>query len=1138
MWLTRAAINRPVTITMVVMAFVVLGLSSLARLPIDLYPDIEFPWVVVIAVYPGAGPEEIETLITRPIEDAVSTISGVKNVNSSSEEGVSSVAVEFQLGVNLDTAASEVREKVDAAGFRLPRDMEPPVIQKFSMSAIPVVQFSLSSPRPAQELRRLADDVVRDRLSRLSGVGSVEIWGGDVREILVAVNQGRAEAHGVGLEQIVQTLQAANLNLPSGVIEESRREYAVRAVGEFESVADIREVQLRTPAGRPVALGEIAEVLDTVAERRDWARVDGEDSVTVTVLKRADANTVAVADGVRAELYRLTGQTFDERGYEVVGRPRAENWRQALWHRVRPPRPVERARGLLPQDVTARITLDQSTFIRDALNDLRSQIVMGVILAVLVVFLFLHNFRGTMIVALAIPTSIIAALTPVFFAGFSLNMMTMLALAVTVGILVDDSIVIIENIYRHLKLGEPPKEAAFNGRTEIGLAAIAITLVDVVVYIPVAFMGGIVGMFFRQFGITVAVTSLISLFVAFTMTPMLASRWYREEDARTEGEGARQGAAARLMVAFDRSFAVLRDAYSRLLNWALDHRLAALLTGAIALLAVIGVAVPSRMVLPTGDALPGKAAFQALIAAMAVLGLLAGGRGARPAMAVAGAGALLVVGLLYRPLPMEFFPRVDRGQVMVSVELPAGSSLEATEQVVRQLEAIALDRERFPEVDSVVASVGRGVGGVFGGGGTGALYGGLRVVLVDKLDRDRSDLDIVAELDRLAQQIPGAQISVTSYQGMGGGAAAPISAELTGEDMDELLRVAEEVRRRMAEVPGVVNADVTWRVGKPELRARVDPYRAADRGMTTYQVARVLRAALEGDTTAKLREGANQYDIRVRLREEDREGLRSVENVLVGWGSGPVYAGDVAELTPGTGPTKLDRKNRQRMVAVQADLAKGYGIQNVVTAIERELAGLDMGGVTLHFGGEAEMFREGMGDTLLALMLSIVLIYILLAALFEGYLSPLIIMLGLPMALVGALLAILATGNSFSLVVMIGIIMLVGIVAKNSILLVDYTNTLRARGMGMMDALREACPTRLRPVLMTALTTIFALLPVAVGTSRGGEFRAPMAIAVIGGLSLSMFLSLVIIPVLYTVFDAVGATLTRGLQWVLRKAIP
>ena len=1110
MWLTRVSILRPVTITMMVLAIIVLGLTSLQKVPVDLYPKIDIPFVTITSVYAGAGPQEIETLVSKPIEDSVSTISGVKNVTSTSSEGVSVVAIEFELGTELNTATNDVREKLDAARMDLPRDMDPSVIEKFSISSFPVVEFTLASPMPSKELRRIANDVIKDRLGKLKGVGAVNVYGGDVREILVAVDKRALEGYGLAIGDVVQALQATNLNLPSGSIKEGRREYAVRAVGEYATPQDVRDTTLRTRTGATVYLRDIAEVTDTVAERSSFARMDGVDTVAVTVMKQSDANTVAVSDAVRGELMQLTGQTFDTEGKEVRG--------------------AARKAGVLPPNIDARITNDQSIFIRHTLNDLKLHLMLGSLFAVFIVFLFLHNLRGTLIVALAIPTSIIATFGPMYFAGFSVNMMTMLGLSLCVGILVDDSIVVIENIYRHLRLGDKPKEAAFNGRTEIGLAALTITTVDVVVFVPIAFMGGIVGQFFRQFGLTVAIATLFSLFVSFTLTPMLSSRWFREAEA-VPSEDDYQGRRG-FYAWFDRRYAALHGGYRRLLAWSLDHRLVTVIIGIVVLLASVAVAVawPAGIRSLSSPAairaiLASKVSLVAIIALLSAVGLVFGGKGGRLAMLVVAVASLLVASVAHKQLPFEMFPRVDRGQIQILVELPAGSSLVATDGVVRRLEGFIMDKKRFPELDSLSSDVGS----------SGAANAGMTMVLVDMKYRKRSDLQVVEVVDKFARTVPGAIIKTSAYEAMGGHGGAAITIELSGSDMAELTRVAERIKARVAKVPGTLNVDTTWRVGKPELRAEIDRDRAADRGVTTYQIASALRTSLEGDTTAKYREGADQYDIRVRLREADRQRLDEVTHLIVGYNNGPVYLGDVANVSMSTGPTKIDRKNRQRMVAVESDLQRGFAQGNVEGEVQKAIADIPLGKVSLYFGGESEIRRESFGSTSDALKLSVILIYILMAALFEGYLSPFIIMFALPMALVGALLAIIIAGKSLSIITMIGIIMLMGLVSKNAILLVDYTNTLRSRGVERREALLEAGPTRLRPILMTTLAMIFGMAPVAFAVARGSEMRSPMAIAVIGGLIVSTMLTLLVIPVLYTVFDNVGAFFTGLVRSVLKR---
>ena len=1108
MWLTRVSILRPVAISMFVLALVLLGYQSLQRTPVDLYPDISFPFVTVLTVYPGAGPEEVEDTVTKPIEDAVSGISNLKNVESTSSEGVSVVGLEFYIGTNVDVAASDVRERVASARRSLPRDIDDPVVRKFEVSAIPVVSLAMSSPRPPVQLRKIADDVVKYRLGQLPGVAAATVAGGDIREIQVRVDKGRLDAYGLSISQVNQLLAAENLNIPAGTVKEPAREFAVRAVGQFPNARAIEDVRIPTPGG-VIRLRDIATVSDSVAERDVLTRLNGNDTVALTVQKESGANTVAVVDAVRSELERLTGKQYLERGF------------------------LERLRGgrraaapILPKDVNITVAYDQSQFIKDTLAEVRNSLILGALLAVLVVFFFLHTVRGTFIVALAIPTSLMATFVPVHFAGFTLNMMVLLAMSLSVGILVDDSIVVLENIYRHLSLGEPPREAAFNGRTEIGLAAITITMVDVVVFVPIAFMGGIVGQFFRQFGITVACATLFSLFVSFTLTPMLASRWAKREDVLSEearlqpahaaagagnpGPRANPGGPQRVYHLLDGFYSSLDRRYRQTLAWALDNRLAVMLIGPISL---FGAVLPAAS---------GKTALimSAIIVALSLAGIIFCRPSGRRAVAIV-AGAVLILGHAFKsPLGGEFMPRVDQGQFSLSAEMPAGTSLAASNRVVRRVERALLDKKQFPEIKNVFASVGSSAAGLVSAGSQGANYSELSVVLVDKTERKRTLWQVMEAAHDVGHSLTVADIKTTS-SGMGGrGSEQPLQLELTSDDSDALLRVAEHIKPLMAKVPGTTDVDVSWRVGKPELRASVDRIRAASYGLTSAEIASALRTSVEGSTDTRLREGGKEYDIRVRLRPSDRGTADDIADVIVGTTpAGPVRLREVANLRPETGPTKVDRKNRQRMVAVTGDVLPGYFLSNVRGEIDKAIQNVNLETVTARWGGEVEQQQESSGYLFSALFLSIGLVFILMAALFESLLSPFIIMFSLPMALIGAMLALVITNKSMSIVSMVGFVMLAGLVCKNAILLVDYTNTLRTRGYERNAAVLEAGPTRLRPILMTTLAMIFGMLPTALALGRGSEWRAPMAIAVIGGLIVSTLLTLVFIPTLYTLVD-------------------
>lgn len=1115
MWLTDVSIRRPVFILMVVSALMVLGWRSLRDLPTELNPKVDIPYITITTVYPGTGPEEIENIITRPIEDAVASVNGLKNLNSSSQEGISYVQMELELGTDLDAAAADVRQRVEQARRLLPRDVDPPVVSKLDIGAMPILYMGmLSDKRSPRELRDLADRYIQYRLGKVPGVGSVQVAGGDVREIRVNVDKGRLSAYGLTINDVANAIQSANLNLPAGHISEGPRDYGIRLIGEFASIEEIRQLRLQFPGkgpqGRPLTLNlaDLATVEDTSEERDIITRTNLRDSVGIIILKLGEANTVEVADGVKKEIAALEKE--------------------------------------LPPDIHFVITQDQSRNVKAALRDVTISLELGVLLAVLVVFLFLHNLRGTFIVSIAIPTSLIATFIPMKAFGFTLNQMTMLALSLVVGILVDDSIVVLENIYRHLQRGERPREAAYNGRSEIGLAAITITLVDVVVFIPIAFMGGIVGQFFRQFGITVACATLFSLFISFTFTPMLASRWYRVGEELEAKKG--------FFGFLDRLYHALDEYYRGLLSWALKgsstsfYLLDGWLCGFTSLAMMLGGGflifrgVNSGALLFTllGSALLTSGAWLGAKVAQAFRGENGRDLVHRLAVVLLGVYTLVLVSAWGLPrLGFQFVPPADQGQIITTIELPPGSSMELTNQIARKVEKILIS---VPEADQIFTSVGNIAGGFRNVPEIGRHYAQMSLKLKDKenlLDRllrpfrrgqqkrTRSDQDVAIELRRKMAHIPGAKIVVAPVRGFGG-AAAPIQIELLGKDLEHMARVASQIRNRISTIPGVINTDISLRVGKPEVQVRLDRVRSAELGIDLRTVAMVLRNAFEGDTNAKYRERGEQYNIRVKYRDLDKASITDVGSVVVGNRNGkPIYLRDVAHLSMGAGPTKIDRKNRFRMVLVTGYLAKGYALGNVMQEVSRRIADIPLGDIQMNFGGETQAMRENMAHLLGALGLSVVLVYMLMAALFDSLLHPFTILLSLPMALVGVILALVLAKEALSIFAMIGVIMLVGLVMKNAILLIDYTNTLRRRGYHRDQAVLEAGPTRLRPILMTTTAMILGMLPIALRIGEASEFRAGMAISVIGGLVLSTLLTLVMIPVIYTLFDDLTAKVMR-----------
>lgn len=1082
MWLTELSIKRPVMVAMAVLSLVVLGFWAMMRLPIELTPRVEFPFVVVTTLYPGAAPEEVESAVTEKIEDVVSTISGVRHVISYSQEGVSVVAIQFELWVKSSDAAADVRDKISTIRAQLPEGIKEPVINKIDVLAFPVMTLVVSGERPLKDLRDFVEDEIIQRLDRLPGVSMTRVFGGDVREIQVNVHPERLNAYRLSLVDVVRALSGAHLDVPAGTLRGEIRDLGVRLSGKFRSIQEIRDVPIRFGnramgySGTVVRISDIADVVDTVAERETMLRLNGKEAVGIYVFRHSEANTVEVADAVRSE--------------------------------------VERLNKVLPKDIKLMIIDDQSEFVRDALHDLTVSLILGAFLAMLVVFIFLHDLKGTIIIGLAIPTSLIAAFIPINFLGYTLNFMVMLGLAHAVGALVDDSIVVLENIYRHLEMGELPTEAAFNGRTEIGFAAIAITLVDVVVFTPMIYMGGIVGRFFKPFAVAHVASVLFSLLVSFTFTPMLASMWFKRV-TREELERQPRNAFERLFAGFDLLWRGVERLYGAALDWALRNRALTLFIGNASLVAVIGWIAPMDLRV--------RAVFIALILTSGLL-LALFAKGQRSGIvAFAGVCAVSIL-LIHLPAKFGFIPMMDVGRIYAVIEMPPGTSLSETERAVEFVERKLL---RMQDVEYVVSTIGTTGTAIMGAGGWGHEYAALYIVLTDK--RMRTQSEIAQWLSGwLREQIPAAQISVEEQTGMAR-RGSPIQVEVIGLERRELIALANEIMRRIERLPLLRDVRISWRPGRPEYHFHIDRQRAADLGFSTADVAWVLRTAIEGNTDLKYKEDEDEYDIRIRLSRDSLNDRNGLLNLIVGVGfqNQPVKVSEVAYPVLSSGPSLLERKDRRNLITVSANLAPGIQLGNAQQAIMRAIVDVDRGRNTVHFGGDVELMQENYGYLFSALLLAVILVYMLQAALFNSALLPLSIILALPQALVGALLAIMLTGKGMSMVAMIGIIMLMGITEKNAILLVDFTNTLRARGLSIREAIIRAGQVRLRPIAMTTLTLILALIPVALEFGKAGELRSPMAIATMGGLALSWVLTLFVVPVAYTVLEEVAQSIAN-----------
>ena len=1016
MKLADTSIERPVFATMMILALIVLGLFSFTKLNIDQFPDIDFPYVTVTSVLPGAGPEQMETDVTKKIEDAVNTIGGIEHITSISREGVSFVIVQFKLEVEGRQAAQEVREKIAAVRADLPTDLEEPVVQRIDPASIPMFTLTVSGPRSDKEITTFAKNVIRKRLENVPGVGRVDLVGGAEREIQISVDASRLKAYNLSINDVIQAVAASNLEVPAGNLTQGPRQILLRTMGKYANVSDFNRVIVATPGDKPVYLSDVAQVVDGVKEQTSLTRVNGKPAVGLSILKQSGSNTVRVAEGIQHQLSALEKE--------------------------------------IPADLKITVAQDNSTFIEEEVNDVLFDIFYGGLLAVIVVFLFLANMRSTIISAIALPTSIIASFIIMYALNFTLNMVSLLALSLAVGLLIDDAIVVIENIFRHMQQGETPMEAAKAATAEIGLAVMATTFTIVAVFVPIAFTPGIVGRFFYQFGLTVSVAVLVSLFVAFTLTPMLSSRWLTAADEELENNGSplRRG-----LYYFNYFFQFLSRKYRKAIGWSLHHR-KTVIFGSIAV----------------------------FVSSFFLMGLLG----------------------------TSFFPDTDESEFNIGIHAAPGSSLEQTATIGSYIQNVL---ERQPEVTTTLLTIGAGNDPV--------TTGNILVKLVKKNERTRSVWLIMNYLRENLRNTPGVNISYGT-QGGPGGNQKPVVMSVRGDNMATLKTIADRVENVVRTTPGAVDIENSLETSKPEVRIRIDRDKASDLGVNVAQIATTARALVDGYVATKYQEGDEQYDVRVRLRKEDRTSFENVNNLSIksnkAIGNGEnllVPVSYVADIRQSSGPSQINRFDRQREIRVDANLS-GRLLGEVLGDVQNRTDRLALPpGYNVAVVGQGQMQSESFMNILLSLVLAVIFVYIVLAAQFESFTYPFAIMLALPMSLIGAVLGLLAFNSAISMMSMIGIIMLMGLVTKNGILLVDYANVLRDRGQERTEALINAGATRLRPILMTTFAMIFGMMPVAFAMSEGSEFRAPMGQAVIGGLITSTLLTLFVVPVVYSVLD-------------------
>ncbi|MFT3914728.1 MAG: efflux RND transporter permease subunit [Anaeromyxobacteraceae bacterium] len=1002
----KTFISRPVFTGMLVLAVVVFGLSAYPKIGVDQYPKVEFPFVTVVTVLPGADPETIEEQVTKPLEEALNTVTGLDTLRSVNVENVSQVIVRFELERNADVAAQDVRDKVQATLSKLPREIQTPIVQKLDLGSLPIVTLAFSAPVPIEELTRLADDVLKPSLQQVAGVGSVDVLGGQKREINVVVDPSALKGVGLAPSDVVNALKAQNVDVPGGRTLEAGVERTVKLAGEAHTVEELRSIVVASPGGVPVRLGDVAQVIDGPAEARSSARLGDRAALGLVIKKQSGANTVEVAEVIKQALPRLQAQ--------------------------------------LPKGGEVKLVFDGAKFIKGSIDSVKEDMVIGGILAVLVVLIFLRNWRSTLVSAVALPTSIVGTFAVMHALDFTFNVVTMLALTLSIGLLIDDAIVVIENIVRHIEHGESPWEAARKGTSEIALAVLAVTLSVVAVFVPVAFMEGMMGRFFYQFGVTVAVAVLISYAVSMTLTPMFSARVLRTHEAHGPVFAAIEGFLTRI-----------ERIYRRALGWVLDHRAVTMAVATVVLLATFGMA---------------------------------------------------------RFLKTTFIPTQDMSLVKVTLELPSGTTLEETR---RQLDDLSRQALAVPGVRETFATVG-------GGALEEVNKGEILVDFVPRKQRTYGQDQLKSHLRATLRSSPTAIVSVQDYNPMAGGGnrSQPVQFNLRTYDQEKLLQAVEKTRAHMLANKGYVDVDTTWRTGKPQLEVEVDRERAASVGIPAAMLGQNVRALMGGDKVADFRSRGETYDIKVRLPPAVLADPGALGSVPVRAPSGQlVELRAVASVVPALGPSQIEHQAQIRQVTMLAELkgyAMGQATADLTAFADKELKPL---GVTYDFEGQARELGKAGKAFGMALLLGIVLVYIVLAAQFESLVHPFTIMMSLPFAVIGGLGGLLIAGQYMSMMAMIGFIMLMGLVTKNGILLVEFTNQLKEAGKSTKEALLEAGPIRLRPILMTSVAMIAGMIPVALATGDGAEIRVPMAVTVIGGLLTSTVLTLGIVPVVYSLLD-------------------
>jgi HAE1 family hydrophobic/amphiphilic exporter-1 len=1010
MSISTLSIKRAITFTMIYIFVVGFGLFGLSRLKIDLYPDITFPVIAIITTYTGVAPADMENLVTKPIEEAVASVENIKHIRSQSKLGASLILAEFDWGIDLDKSEKDIRNNVDFIRDYLPDEASEPLIIAFDPQKMPILFMSVSGPMGPAELRELSRRQIKPALERIVGVASAETAGGLKRQIQVQIEPAKLQAQGLSVDTVISALSRENKQVPGGKLDEGGSEFSIRTLSEYTSVEQIANTVIGYREETPLYVKNVAQVQDTYEEFTRVIRNNRKPGILLLVSKNSKANTIQVADRVIESFPKIVSR--------------------------------------LPEGVKIGVIFNQADFIKRSISNLSSTAVQAFFLAALVLLFFLHNIRASIIVALSIPISIVVTFAVLDLAEITLNMMSMAGLALAVGLLVDNSIVVLENIFRHFKGSGNLFKSADSGTREVGTAIIASTLTTISVFFPVLFVPGIAGVMFNDMALTICFSLFCALLVSLTLIPLLSSRFLKEssEENRTLPQ--------RISRRIDGRLEKLLSLHARMLSWCLEHRKTTLM---IAFLV-----------------------FAMSLATVPRLG-------------------------------MDFFPKMDEGHFEIQAERAPGTSLKSTEMTFRQIEDII--HETIPELKNQNSDIG--VGEAFGAFAKGSYAGEIRVNLIDKEKRDRTQREIESALRKRFDQIPGITYSIT--QGHFMGEEGDLIIYLYGEDLDRGKRLSNTIKETIKDVPGALDVNTSLEAGRPELQIDLDRDRISALGLSTQQVANTVSTYIKGTRASLFRDRGEEYDILVQLDPRYRKSTEILRNLYVTNPQGEqIPLSSIARIRRSTSPTSILRRDQQRVINI-AVTVQGRSLGEVTRDVEKQLDKIDFSSdFTYETGGSAQDMRTSFKWLLAAFGGAAFIVYMVMASLYESLMAPFIIFLTIPLAVVGAIGMLLITGTPLSVVAFIGIIMLAGIVVNNSIVLVDYINQLRGRGYAVRDAVMEGGKTRLRPILMTALTTILALTPLALGLGSGAEAWSPMARSVIGGLMASTLLTLLVIPVIYT----------------------